>query len=66
MDILQAIGNTSIVGLRKVVPPNKDIASRVGASREMISRIFSDLAEGGYVRKEEGHLVIVRKPPPRW
>jgi CRP/FNR family cyclic AMP-dependent transcriptional regulator len=45
---------------------HKDIASRVGASREMISRIFSDLAEGGYVRKEDGNLVIARKPPPRW
>lgn len=45
---------------------HKDIASRVGASREMISRIFSDLSEGGYVRKEDGQLVIARKPPPRW
>jgi CRP/FNR family transcriptional regulator, cyclic AMP receptor protein len=46
---------------------HKDIASRVGASREMISRIFSDLSDGGYIRKEEdGHLVIARKPPPRW
>jgi len=45
---------------------HRDIASRVGASREMISRIFSDLADGGYVRKEDRHLVIMRKPPPRW
>jgi len=45
---------------------HKDIASRVGASREMISRIFSDLNDGGYVRKEAGRLVIVRKPPARW
>jgi CRP/FNR family cyclic AMP-dependent transcriptional regulator len=45
---------------------HKDIASRGGAARAMISRIFSDLSEGGYVRKEEGHLVIARKPPPRW
>jgi CRP/FNR family transcriptional regulator, cyclic AMP receptor protein len=44
----------------------KDIAQRVGASREMISRIFSDLNAGGYVRKENGHLVIVRKPPANW
>jgi CRP/FNR family cyclic AMP-dependent transcriptional regulator len=44
----------------------KDIAQRVGASREMISRIFSDLAAGGYVRKDDGRLVIVRKPPARW
>ena len=45
---------------------HKEIASRIGCSREMISRIFSDLADGGYLRKEEGHLIIARKPPPRW
>jgi CRP/FNR family cyclic AMP-dependent transcriptional regulator len=45
---------------------HKEIASRVGASREMISRIFSDLNDGGYLRKEQDRLVIVRKPPPRW
>ena len=45
---------------------HRDIASRVGASREMISRIFSDLTAGGYVLKEDGRFVIVRKPPPRW
>jgi len=45
---------------------HRDIASRVGASREMISRIFSDLTAGGYVGKEDGRLVIMRKPPPRW
>ena len=44
----------------------KDIASRVGCSREMISRIFSDLGAGGYVAKENGRLVILRKPPARW
>jgi CRP/FNR family transcriptional regulator, cyclic AMP receptor protein len=45
---------------------HKDIASRVGATRAMISRIFSDLTAGGYVGKENGKLVIMRKPPPRW
>jgi CRP/FNR family transcriptional regulator, cyclic AMP receptor protein len=45
---------------------HKDIASRVGCSREMISRIFSDLAAGGYISKEAGRLVILRKPPARW
>ena len=44
----------------------KDIASRVGCSREMISRIFSDLAAGGYVSREAGRLVILKKPPARW
>jgi CRP/FNR family cyclic AMP-dependent transcriptional regulator len=46
---------------------HKEIASRVGASREMISRIFSDLNDGGYIRKDEaGRLVIARTPPSRW
>jgi CRP/FNR family cyclic AMP-dependent transcriptional regulator len=44
----------------------KDIAQRVGASREMISRIFSDLSAGGYVRKENGSMIIVRRPPANW
>jgi len=44
----------------------KDIASRVGCSREMISRIFSDLTAGGYVSKEAGRLVILKTPPARW
>ena len=34
--------------------------------RPKISRIFSDLTAGGYVGKENGRLVIMRKPPPRW
>ncbi len=44
----------------------KDIAARVGASREMVSRIFSELTEGGYLRKEDGRIVVLRKPPARW
>lgn len=43
-----------------------DIASRVGCSREMVSRIFKDLVKGGYVALEEERIVILRKPPPRW
>jgi CRP/FNR family cyclic AMP-dependent transcriptional regulator len=43
-----------------------EMASRVGCSREMVSRIFSDLTEGGYVGKEAGGMVILRKPPARW
>src|SRR5215470_15058097 len=45
---------------------HKEIAARVGASREMITRIFSDLTDGGYVRKEGGRLVVLRKTPARW
>jgi CRP/FNR family cyclic AMP-dependent transcriptional regulator len=44
----------------------KDIASRIGASREMVSLIFKDLTAGGYIRNEGHTIVIERTPPPRW
>ena len=44
----------------------KDIASRVGASREMVSLILKDLTAGGYVRHDGHTLVIERTPPSRW
>jgi len=44
----------------------KDIASRVGASREMVSLILKDLTVGGYIRNEGHSIVIERAPPPRW
>jgi CRP/FNR family cyclic AMP-dependent transcriptional regulator len=54
----------------KLVVPEKmtqqDIADRVGASRDMISRIFKDLTIGGYVTIESRQITIHRKPPARW
>jgi CRP/FNR family cyclic AMP-dependent transcriptional regulator len=44
----------------------QEIAGRVGASREMISRILKDLTVGGYVGNEGGKLVIHRRPPRAW
>jgi CRP/FNR family cyclic AMP-dependent transcriptional regulator len=44
----------------------KDIASRVGASREMVSLILKDLTAGGYIRTEGQSMIIERTPPPRW
>ncbi len=52
----------------KLVIPDKltqrDIANRVGASREMINRILRDLAAGGYVTVRDGHITINKAPPP--
>ena len=45
---------------------HKDIASRVGASREMINRILRDLSTGGYIKVEGGRITITKTPPPRW
>jgi CRP/FNR family transcriptional regulator, cyclic AMP receptor protein len=44
----------------------KDIAARVGASREMINRILRDLTTGGYVSVHDGRITINKAPPPRW
>jgi CRP/FNR family cyclic AMP-dependent transcriptional regulator len=44
----------------------QDIADRVGASREMVSRIFKDLTMGGYVASEAGRIVILKKLPAGW
>lgn len=42
------------------------IADRIGASREMVSRIFKDLGAGGYIAQDDGRIVIVRKLPTAW
>jgi CRP/FNR family cyclic AMP-dependent transcriptional regulator len=47
-------------------PTQADIASRVGCSREMVSRIFKDLVAGGYLTLEADRIVIHRDPPARW
>jgi len=44
----------------------RDIASRVGCSREMVSRIFKDLVAGGYLRVEGRQIFICRTLPGRW
>ena len=43
----------------------KDIAARVGASREMINRVLRDLTIGGYVSVEGGRITINKAPPAR-
>jgi CRP/FNR family cyclic AMP-dependent transcriptional regulator len=45
---------------------HQDIASRVGASREMISRILKDLAVGGYISIERKRIIINKTPPRHW
>jgi len=44
----------------------QEIAERVGASRDMVSRIFRDLTAGGYITVESRHITINKKPPARW
>jgi CRP/FNR family cyclic AMP-dependent transcriptional regulator len=44
----------------------QDIANRVGASREMVSRILNDLSRGGYIEIADKKITINKKPPARW
>jgi CRP/FNR family cyclic AMP-dependent transcriptional regulator len=54
----------------KLVVPEKltqqEIAERVGASRDMISRLMKDLVAGGYLAVEDRTITILKKPPPAW
>ena len=45
---------------------HQEVASRVGASREMVSRLLKDLQRGGYVRMTTKQIVLLRKLPARW
>jgi CRP/FNR family cyclic AMP-dependent transcriptional regulator len=44
----------------------QDIASRIGASREMVSRILKDLSTGGYLTQTRTGIMLHRKPPDHW
>ena len=44
----------------------QDIAERVGASRDMISRLLKDLVAGGYLAVEDRTITILRRLPPAW
>jgi CRP/FNR family transcriptional regulator, cyclic AMP receptor protein len=42
-----------------------EIASRVGCTREMVSKIFKDLVQGHYISLQPDRIVIHRMPPPK-
>ncbi|KQP13813.1 hypothetical protein ASF43_17100 [Pseudorhodoferax sp. Leaf267] len=44
----------------------QEIASRVGCSREMVSRIMKDLEAGGYISQRERQISLLTKLPARW
>jgi CRP/FNR family transcriptional regulator, cyclic AMP receptor protein len=45
---------------------HQQIASRVGASREMVSRLLKDLEKGGYVELGIKRITLKKKLPARW
>jgi len=56
-------------GTQRSVPQRltqQDIAEQVGASREMVSRIFKDLTAGGYLSVKAGRIVLHKALPAAW
>jgi CRP/FNR family cyclic AMP-dependent transcriptional regulator len=45
---------------------HQEMASRLGCSREMVSRLMKDLERGGYLRDEGAQRVLTRALPARW
>jgi CRP/FNR family cyclic AMP-dependent transcriptional regulator len=41
-----------------------EIAKRVGASRDMVNRIFKELTAGGYIKLNEGRIVLLHSRLP--
>ena len=58
---LQADGSIALEAIT-----HQEIASRVGASREMVSRLLKDLEKGGYIEIGTKRLVLLKKLPARW
>jgi CRP/FNR family transcriptional regulator, cyclic AMP receptor protein len=67
VDLLNTLAVPQADGTRMTTEKlrHADIASRVGSSREMVSRLLKDLENGGYLRGR-GHLVLLKPLPERW
>lgn len=45
---------------------HREMANRLGCSREMVSRLMKDLEEGGFVVAANGHHHVLKALPARW
>lgn len=44
----------------------QELANRVGASREMVSKILKELTVGGYIQIDKKIITILKDPPKGW
>lgn len=47
-------------------PSHQEMANRIGASREMVSKIMKDLVSGGYLTVDGKTIIINRRLPAEW
>ena len=66
--LLQELGTAQADGTARIEErlTHQEIASRVGCSREMVSRILKDLESGGYITVIDRRIVLRTKLPLRW
>lgn len=57
------VENQDSDGVVKEKFTQQELADMVGSSRETVSRILNELIGGGYIRKEQGRMVIQTKLP---
>lgn len=63
MEQSDAVGEERVL---RVALTQRDMADRIGASREMVNRVMKQLAAGGYVEQRAGRLVVKRRLPASW
>ena len=68
VQLLNQLAVTQLDGSRTIADrlTHREIASRVGCSREMVSRLLKDLKGGGYLDKRAGHIMLARTLPAHW
>ena len=69
--LIRFLGNNSVAqpdGTQMLAErmTHQEMASRIGASREMVSRILKDLETGGYLTTHDHRLVLLSKLPGQW
>ncbi len=63
LDMSEEVNGKNVIKQRLT---QRDIASMVGASREMVSRILRDLSIGGYITIENKIITLNERLPPAW
>lgn len=55
-------------GVRAIPEPLslQALGQRIGASRDMVSKLFKELVKGEYVRYENRRITLLRKLPGKW
>jgi len=60
---------TELAGPGGVVPEpltQQAIGERIGASRDMVSKLFKDLVKGEYLRQENRRITLLKPLPAKW